>query len=312
MASRQPPLGAVVAGAQEVDVAQLGARLGHRDQVAVGQGQPVGLVQVRLPLLVLAPHRVDQRLGQGEARLHPQVRRPGGVGQRDRAAQGGDARVGRAGRDGRRPRLDDRLDRAVGGDLDGRARPLVPGRLDRGARRDPELVVEQRGERPVLALGGVVVAGEAVQPDDERLVVLVERAHRRCAHGEAARPVELAAGQQPERGLVQHRLGRRLEPPALGEQPRVERRRPAQHRALEQLAAGLPPPPPPPTSRASGRSTSTSTSSARVSTTGSPSIEPSSPAPGGSRPGSSAAPAAGRRPRRTAARPDGSCSWAAR
>ena len=164
------------------------------------------------------------------------MRHPRGVGQRDRAAQGGDAGVGRPGRDGRRPRLDDGLDRAVGGDLDGRARPLVPGRLDRGARRDPELVVEQRGERPVLALGGLVVAGEAVEPDDERLVVLVERAHRRRAHREAAGPVELAAGQQPERGLVQHRLGRRGQPPPLREQPRLERRCPAHHRPLEQLA----------------------------------------------------------------------------
>ena len=114
----------------------------------------------------------------------------------------------------------------------------MASRLDNGARTHPELGVEKPLERPVLPLGRVVVAGEAVQPDHERLVVLVERAHRRRAHREAPGPVELAAGEQTQGGLVEHRLGSRGEPPPLREQPRLEGRRSAQHRALEQVATG--------------------------------------------------------------------------
>ncbi len=53
-------------------------------------------------------------------------------------------------------------------------------------------------------------------------MVLVERAHHGRADGQVAGPVEVAAGEQPERGLVQDRLGGGREPPSFGEQPGLE------------------------------------------------------------------------------------------
>ena len=61
-------------------------------------------------------------------------------------------------------------------------------RLDDSTRRDAELRVEQLRPRGVLLLGGGVVAGQPVQPDQQRLVVLVQRAHRGGTYGETRAP----------------------------------------------------------------------------------------------------------------------------
>ena len=114
-------------------------------------------------------------------------------------------------------------------------RSLAHRRLDDLARRDAELGVEQLGPRGVLRLGRGVLAGQSVEPDQQRLVVLVERAHRGRAYGEPARPVERAPGQQPHRRLVQDALGCGRDSSSFGEQPRLEGRRAADHDAVEQL-----------------------------------------------------------------------------
>ena len=88
-------------------------------------------------------------------------------------------------------------------------------------------------------------------------MVLVERAHHGGPDGQLARLVEVAAGEEPQRGLVQDRLGGRREPPALGEQPRLERLGVLEADPVEEVVAETGQPRP---RRSSARATSTSTS----------------------------------------------------
>ena len=138
----------------------------------------------------------------------------------------------------------------------------------------------------------------------ERLVVLVERAHRRGTHGEAA-----------GRGRARRGPAARARPRAGP--PRWPRRAAAARESSHESKAGAPRTPGPraarprarprrpprPRSRARARRRRRARRPRAVSTTGSPSSDPSSAERAdGSRPGSTAAPAAGRRPRRRAAR----------
>lgn len=56
----------VVAPTKEVDVAQFGACLRHRDLVVHRDGDPIGLVQYSQPFLVETSARVDQSLGKNQ------------------------------------------------------------------------------------------------------------------------------------------------------------------------------------------------------------------------------------------------------
>ena len=192
-------------------------------------------MQVGNSLLVEATQRVDQCLGEHLSRTHLQGGRLTGVGESNRAAQGRDSRFAGTGRDGGGPGLDDGLDRGIGH----RVLPLVAAlphrRLHGDTRLDTQLALEQVAPGGVLLLRGRVVARQSVEPDEQGLVVLVERAHRSRAYGEPAGPVERTARHQAECGLVEDRLGGGREPPALGEQPGLEGRGPADLQPVEQL-----------------------------------------------------------------------------
>ena len=60
----EPQLGSVVAGTQEVHVAELCTGQRRADRIDILDGQTVSLVQVRQTFLVEAAKRMDQRLGQ--------------------------------------------------------------------------------------------------------------------------------------------------------------------------------------------------------------------------------------------------------
>ena len=122
-------------------------------------------MQVCQPLLVEPAQRVDERLRQHLSRPGPQARVPAGVGQPDGAAQGGDPRLDRTGRDGGRTRLDGGLHRGAGGHPRAFAPALAHGRLDRRPGRHPQLRLEQCAPCGVLLLRRRVVAHLPVEPD---------------------------------------------------------------------------------------------------------------------------------------------------
>ena len=232
----EQPLRAVVARPEEVHVAELGPCVRDRLEVTLGDRDPLRLGEGRQPGLVEAAERVDQRLGEHQPGLDAcaldsgLVRHPyGRVEGRDPGHEG-------PGRDGCCTSLGDRVDR---GGVDGplRGRPLLHGQQHRCARRAGELALRRGLPGDVLAQGGISVAGEPVDADQERLVVLVQGAHCGRLDGEVARPLELTTGQQPQRRLVDDRLGRRREAPALGQQPRLERLRVGDGQPLEEVQA---------------------------------------------------------------------------
>jgi hypothetical protein len=141
----------------------------------------------------------------------------------------------RAGPDRRRAGPHDRLDRW--GVRDRLARHLPPRQIDRGARRRVELPAEDVDARGVLLIGRLVVAGQPEEPDEQRLVVLVERVHRHGAHRVRPGRVERAVRHRAERSLVQDRLRGRGDPSPLGQQPRLERRGTAHGKPVQQLPA---------------------------------------------------------------------------
>ena len=178
---------------------------------------------------------MDECLRQHPTRPHAESRGATGVGEPNRAAQGGDAGLDGPGGDRGRARLDDGLDGGLGRHADLLTGSFPHRRLDDVPWCNAELRVEQLRPCGVLLFSGSVRAGQAVQPDQQRLVVLVERAHRGRAYGEAPRTVERPSGQQAHRSLVQDALGGGREATAFGEQPRLEGGRAAQRDAVEQL-----------------------------------------------------------------------------
>ena len=116
-----------------------------------------------------------------------------------------------------------------------RAGTLPHGGLHCHAGCHSELGPEQLGPCGVLLLGGGVVTGQSIQPDEQCLVVLVERAHRRSSYGEAPRPVERTSSHQAKCCLVQDRLRGGSESSPLGEQPRLEGRCTTDGAAFQQL-----------------------------------------------------------------------------
>ena len=229
--------GPVVATAQEVYVPEFGPRLGGGVTKAVGQRDLVGFVQAGQALFIQAAERVDQRLGEHEPRTDAQPRRAGTVGEPRGGPQRGDPGLDDAGRHRGRSGLDDRLDRGVAGHFTGRVPGLAHGRLNGGTGSHAELGAQSLRARGELPGRGAVVAGHPVQPDQQGLVVLVERAHRGGTDGIADGRLERASRHRPQGGLVQDGLGRGGRVPLLGEQPRLEGRRVLDRHALEQVRA---------------------------------------------------------------------------
>ena len=221
----QRTLGAVVASPQEVDVPHLGPDPGGGLAVAVGDGDPLGLGQGGEPRLVEAAQRVDECLREHQPGLDPVAvgtgcGRPAGRRSRRR-------RPRPAGRRRTRPR------RPPPSPPGSRPPPDPSSRTARGPSRmasrtarsgwGSELAQRDRAvQASYWRCGRLVVAGEPVEPDQQGLVVLVQRAHHGGPDGEVAGPVEVAAGEQPQGGLVQDRLRRGREPAALGQQPGLE------------------------------------------------------------------------------------------
>jgi len=75
---------------------------------------------------------------------------------------------------------------------------------------------------PLDPVIGQVVAGQSIQPDEQCLVILFERVHRRHADGEPDGAGQFAPGHRAERRLVEHRLARSGQVPSRGQQPGVE------------------------------------------------------------------------------------------
>jgi hypothetical protein len=119
--------------------------------------------------------------------------------------------------------------------LIGRGPGLAHRRLNSGTRGHVELGPQDLGARGELPGRGLVVASRPVQPDQQGLVILVERAHRGGAGGIVDGRPERAAGHRPQGGLVQHRLGRGGRMPLLGEQPCLEGRPALDRHAVEQV-----------------------------------------------------------------------------
>ena len=186
--------------------------------------------------------------------------------------------------------------------------------LDRGAGRTPELPLGRRAHASNCRSRRVVVAGQPVEPDQQGLVVLVQRTHHRRADGQVAAPVELAAREEAQRGLVEDRLRGRGQAAPLREQPRLERR--GVRRSSSPSSSrhrGRPGRRPRASARGRGRRRpprvpAGSTSSHRVAVQ----HRRRGRARAGSRPGTTAGRATGPRPPRTAARPAGLASVVAR
>ena len=203
------------------------------------------------------------------------------VGEADGGLERGDA--GAAARRRRRPRRRPRSIAWIDGASAARApRAAAPASPAGPARR----AAHRARARPTAdqaanwRSAAVVVAGQAVEPDQQRLVVLVQRAHHGGPDGQVARAVELPAGEVAQRRLVQDRLGGRREPSSLGQQPGLEGVGVLDGEAVEQVGAQA---------RGARRRavqwpwTSTSTSTVvpagSVSRTGSPSSTAAGPSP---------------------------------
>jgi hypothetical protein len=117
------------------------------------------------------------------------------------------------------------------------ARTLPHREQDRRAGERAELALGDRRPGVVLPLGGLVVAGEAVELDQQSLVVLVQRAHHGGPDGHVTRAVEVPTGEEPQGRLVQDRLGGGRQPSSLGQQPRLVRVGVLDREPLEQLLA---------------------------------------------------------------------------
>ena len=222
---------------------------------------------------------MDEGLGERQPGLDAQALRLRLVGQSHGRLQGVDADAERTRGDRGRPGLRRRVDRR-------RVRLLLPAgplperELDGGTGRGTELRLGGVGPRAELPLGRSVVARQAVEPDQQGLVVLVQRAHHRSAYGEVARQVELATREVTECRLVQDRLRSRGEPASLREQPGVERRGMVDRDPVQEV--GPEPPerdgvPPVPVDEDVG--IHRASRPAGVSTTGSPSTTPPGPSP---------------------------------
>ena len=144
------------------------------------------------------------------------------VGHPDRGPERVGAGLGGAGGDRGSAGLGQRLDRRLGRGLPVADAALADRGRDRRPRDGAELARQHLGADRELVLRRGLVAGHPVQPDQERMVVLVERAHRRDPGGVAQRLVEASLRHRAEGGLVQDRLRRGGDPATFREQPGLE------------------------------------------------------------------------------------------
>ena len=232
----QRTLGAVVARPQEVDVPHLGPDPGDGLAVAVRDGDALGLHQRREAGLVEAAEGVDEGLPEHQAGLDPVAVGTSPVGEPDGVLEGGDTGQQGSGGDGGGAGLGHRLD-GGGLALARRARALPHREQDRRTGRRTELALGDRRPGVVLALGGLVLAGEPVELDQQGLVVLVQRAHHGGPDGQVARAAEVPTREEPQGCLVEDRLGGGRQPSSLGQQPRLVRVGVLDREAVEQLVA---------------------------------------------------------------------------
>ena len=230
-------MGAVVAAAQELDVAEL-ARGGGRGAGEIGaRADRERLVERGGGLLVASAHRMDERGTERDERARLKRGVTGVAGIDDGAAQALQARVDGSRLDGGLPgfELSPGGCRALQGPGGGRR----GGRLGRGGQRrawlDPEFASEELGAAHDLARRGEPVARRGEAAHEQRLEVLVERVQLHEAGGEIRRCAGVARAQPRQRRLAKHGFRGRAEMAALRQQPDLEGRTRREAHAFEQL-----------------------------------------------------------------------------